>query len=57
VDEEGEDEEGEQDGPKQEQQPPNYYTTYEDMYALEGRIQNMRNLSINLRDATANFST
>ena len=31
----GEDEEVEQGGPKQDVQPPNYYTTYDDIYALE----------------------
>ena len=53
----GEDEEVEQEGPEQDVQPPNFYTTYEDICALEGNIQNMNNLSINLRDATASLNT
>ena len=53
----GEDEEVEQGGPEQDVQPPNYYTTFEDIYALKGNIQNMNNLSINLRYATASLAT
>ena len=48
MDDEGEDEEVEQEGPEKEQHPTNYYTTDEDMHVLEGNIQNMRNLAINL---------
>jgi hypothetical protein len=48
VPKEEDEEEEEQAGPEQEQLPPNPYTTYKDMYALEGNIQNMSNLAINL---------
>ncbi|KAK1668104.1 hypothetical protein QYE76_056263 [Lolium multiflorum] len=48
---EGEEEvEQEPQGPEQEQQPLHDFTTYQDMYALEGSIENLSNLAINLRD-------
>jgi hypothetical protein len=33
------------------------YTTYEDLYALEGTIQNKRNLVINLQDSNTNLAS
>ena len=53
--EEDDEVEQQQEGPEQEQQPHNPYTTYDDMYALGGTIENMNNLAINLRDTTQNL--
>jgi hypothetical protein len=47
---EGEEVEQEPQRPEQEQQPLYDFTTYQDMYKLEGNIENLSNLAINLRD-------
>jgi hypothetical protein len=55
---EGEEEvEEENQGPKQEHQPQNDFTTYENIYALEGSIEHMSSLAINFRDTTAKLSS
>ncbi|KAK1685318.1 hypothetical protein QYE76_046166 [Lolium multiflorum] len=36
--------------PEQEQKPLHDFTTYQDMYGLEGSIENLSNLAINLQD-------
>jgi hypothetical protein len=43
-------------GPKQETQPQNPYTTYEDVYTLEGTIDNLYNLSISLCETTPDMT-
>ncbi|KAK1680875.1 hypothetical protein QYE76_041723 [Lolium multiflorum] len=55
--EEGEEVEQEPQGPEQEQQPLHDFTTYQDLYALEGSIENLSNLAINLRDHTTELSS
>ena len=54
---EGEEVEQEHAGPEQEQQPLHDFTTYQDMYALEGSIENLSNLAINLRDTTNDLTS
>jgi hypothetical protein len=47
---EGEEEvEEEHEGPELDQQPLHNFTTYQDIYVLEGSIENMINLTINFR--------
>ncbi|KAK1644314.1 hypothetical protein QYE76_062119 [Lolium multiflorum] len=55
-DEPEEQEEVEQ-GPEQEQQSVHDFTTYQDMYALEGSIENLSNLAIKLRDHTTELNS
>ena len=40
--------------PEEEVQPPNPYTTYDDVYMLEGSINNMSSHNNSLRDTTEN---
>jgi hypothetical protein len=55
---EGEEEvEQEHAGPEREQQPLHDFTTYQDMYALEGSIENLSNLAINLQDTTNDLTS
>jgi hypothetical protein len=49
--------EEEHQGPEQEQPSQNDFTTYEDMHTLEGSIESMSNLAINLQDTTADLSS
>jgi hypothetical protein len=46
--------EQEEEVPEEEEQP--HYTTYNDIFELEGNIINMNNLANNLRDTAYNLS-
>jgi hypothetical protein len=48
VPEEDDEVEEQGEGPQKEAQPQNPYTMYDDIYALEGTIDNIHNISINL---------